>query len=169
MGEFDVVAEIKPYVDKHSDMRQVRILIKTGGKKQLLSGFVAIHHPGGADTILPIYLSNQNIFIFEQDLFNNEHVSKAAGSKLRLTLCLNQSVRPDGELAGVFLDDIQRANDKIKAVIHKDETRRPSSVDFNDSVFSSDSDLSSNTPEPEPAKIIGNPRWEQVPPTCSTF
>lgn len=123
---FDVSLAVMPYVDGYSSTQQLRLEIHSGRKNELLSGFLAIHHPNKNDTIHYIYLSDQKVLLFTDQLIERGYVSSTNSSwaDLRMTLCINKYARSDGELAQLFLDDLRNHNRDIKAEIRQIETRQ---------------------------------------------
>jgi len=107
-------------------------LLYARDKNELLTGFLAIHHQKqkdgkqkkNTDMILPIYLSNQKILMFANDLIEGDFVSKNGEKILHMTLCINKYTRSDGKLARVFLDDLGSHNREISAEIRMIEARQ---------------------------------------------
>jgi len=122
---FDVSLVVAPHVDGYSSTRQLRLEIHSGRKDELLSGFLAIHHPNKKDTIHYIYLSDQKVLLFVDELIERGFVTASANwADLRMTLCINKYARSDGELAQLFLDDLRNNNRDLKAEIRQIETRQ---------------------------------------------
>ena len=101
---------------------QVRFDICSGRENELLSGFLAIHHPEQEDMIIRIYLSNQTILLFVNDLIESGYVTP--NDVIRMTLCINKYTLEDGMLARVFLDDLRSHNKEIYAEIRNIEARQ---------------------------------------------
>ena len=116
---------VTPHVDKHSSLKQIRLEIQSGRRKELLSGLIALHHPNGTDKLYYIYLSDQQILLLEDDLFKGGYISNTNSkwTDLRMTLCMNKTVRSDGELATLFLDDIRNHTFEVTQQIREVEAK----------------------------------------------
>ena len=116
LTKYKAYLKAKPFSEPFSALKQICFEIKCGQKDELLSGFIAIHHQTCDDLIIPIYLSNQKVNIFIEDLLDNGF------DTLKVTFCINETVRPGGkQLGAVFIADVKAATNQIDA---KHEARR---------------------------------------------